>query len=364
MNWLQMLAGGQQQPQAMQMDNPYAAQMAFDNAQQERQRAMQMQQPQYQGGGASGILAGLLSILGGKQLEKRANETATQALQRQFEYQNKAAQAQAEQAAAEEERKFQRDLERDRKKLEAAAANRPKTALDYLPEGERERAARISQGLELGAQAPQRVTYGAPVEVVGPDGKPMLIRPGSDGSMQPIQGFAPRPQAGNVPAGYQPTPDGKLAFIPGGPADPARPVPVAGEQAARLAMGEVFLSKAPQILEEIKAGALTGPYDANKAALGYGRQGEISRQLASGSDALLRNLTGAGMSNTEAEKYVARYQESRFDTAETLYSKVSQLREELQAYKDKLAGGAAPAGPSGSVGVGGDYQAIMAKYGL
>jgi hypothetical protein len=358
MNWLQMLAGGQQQPQAMQMDNPYAAQMAFDNAQQERQRAMQMQQPQYQGGGASGILAGLLSILGGKQLEKRANETATQALQRQFEYQNKAAQAQAEQAAAEEERKFQRDLERDRKKVEEAAKNRAKTELDYLPETDRARAARIKAGLELGVQAPQQARQPTALEIQVQMARQMGIP--EDQLRQMVVGQ----QGPSAPAGYQATPDGKLAFIPGGPADPARPVPVAGEQAARLAMGEVFLSKAPQILEEIKAGALTGPYDANKAALGYGRQGEISRQLASGSDALLRNLTGAGMSNTEAEKYVARYQESRFDTAETLYSKVSQLREELQAYKDKLAGGAAPAGPSGSAGVGGDYQAIMAKYGL
>ncbi len=220
MNWLQILAnGGQQQP--AQMNDPYSAQLALDNAQQDRQRAMQMQQAQYQGGGASGILAALLQNMGGKQLERKADESASAAVARQFEFQNKAAQQAAEKAAADEERKFQRDLERDRKKAEAAAANRAKTTLDYLPEADRGRAARISSGLELGAQAPQRVSYGAPVEVMGPDGKPMLVRPGSDGSMSPVNGFGPRPQTGNVPAGYQPGEGGALAPIPGGPADPA-----------------------------------------------------------------------------------------------------------------------------------------------
>lgn len=361
MNWLQQLAGGGQQQQPMSMDNPFAAQMAYDNAQQDRQRALQMQQAQYQGGGASGILAGLLTMLGGKQLQKRADETATQALQRQFQYQNEAAAAAAQkeaQKAIDDEKRAIRLLQ---EKARIEAENRAKTELDYLSPEERVKVARIKGGLQVGAQAPQAPRQPTALEIQLQLAKAQGATP--EQLQQLVLGGQGQQQA---PANYRWTPDGNLTYIPGGAADPNRPVPVAGEQAARLAMGEVFLSKAPQILKEIKEGALTGPYDANKAALGYGRQGEISRQLASGSDALLRNLTGAGMSNTEAEKYVARYQESRFDTAETLYSKVSQLAEELQAYKNKLAGNAAPQvpGAQGSAGVGGspDYLSVLAKY--
>lgn len=120
MNWLQQLAGGGQQQQPS-MDNPFAAQQAYDNAQQDRQRALQMQQAQYQGGGASGILAGLLSMLGGKQLERRADETASQALQRQFQYQNEAAAAAQEKAMADEDAKYKRLMARDAARIEAEA---------------------------------------------------------------------------------------------------------------------------------------------------------------------------------------------------------------------------------------------------
>lgn len=34
-------------------------------------------------------------------------------------------------------------------------------------------------------------SYSAPVQAMGPDGKPMFVRPGSDGSMLPVEGYSP-----------------------------------------------------------------------------------------------------------------------------------------------------------------------------
>lgn len=167
MNWLSMLAGqGGQMPA---MDDPYSAQMALQNAQMDKQRAQQMMQPQYQGGGKSGILAGLLSMLGGNALNVRADETAAQALKRTFEFDNAAAARAAEKAAADDERKFQRELERDRKKAEAVAKNRAPTELQQLlgmlPEDQRARAAQIKAGLLPQAQAPQQPRQPSDIEI-------------------------------------------------------------------------------------------------------------------------------------------------------------------------------------------------------
>lgn len=45
-------------------------------------------------------------------------------------------------------------------------------------------------------RAPPQVSYGAPTTVIGPDGKPTLVRPTSDGGMVPVQGYAPPPTKG------------------------------------------------------------------------------------------------------------------------------------------------------------------------
>lgn len=127
MDWLnqigQMFGGGQQQPQ--QIDNPYQNQMALQNAQMQKQRAMQMQDAQYQGGGAVGILAGLAQILKGKQLDRKADESITQALGRQFEFDNQRAMKEAERQAAEDEKRLQRKLREIQETENIKAKNRP-----------------------------------------------------------------------------------------------------------------------------------------------------------------------------------------------------------------------------------------------
>jgi hypothetical protein len=69
---------------------------------------------------------------------------------------------------------------------------------------------------------------------------------------------------------------------------------------------------------------------------GYGRSGELHRQIASGAEALLRNLTGAGMNQTEAEEYVKRYRPSIKDNADTLTSKMTQLERELKSVMETV----------------------------
>lgn len=159
MNWLSML-GGQQQPQTM--DNPMQAQQAYQRAMEQQARAQQMQQsvPNFQGGGAAGWVSLLANMLGGRKLEARADESVSQALSKMQEFDTAAKQQQQQEAMAAEEKKFQRELERDRKKAEEAAKNRAPSEfaqlLESLPEDQRQRAALIKAGLAPQAQAPQQ----------------------------------------------------------------------------------------------------------------------------------------------------------------------------------------------------------------
>jgi hypothetical protein len=151
----------------MGMENPYQVQDTYQRAMAQKQRAQQMMAPEYQGGGKAGILAGLIGILKGRSLDQKADETITQALGRQFEMDNKRAQAEAEKARAEEERKFAREIEKAQKVAEAQAKAKaqyaaPKQAsfeqqlFDRLPPEMQDKAALGKFGLIPQAQAPQR----------------------------------------------------------------------------------------------------------------------------------------------------------------------------------------------------------------
>lgn len=205
----------------------------------------------------------------------------------------------------------------------------------------------------------------------------------------------------DVPAGYRLARDGNLEFIPGGPADPAvkraqgdrqnappgyawvdpenpkaglQAIPggpaekVDSQVAARLGLAESFLGQLPQIRGRLAAGDATGPLDALQAKFGVGAPGELRRQIESGSEALLRNLTGAGMNMTEAEKYVKRYELEATDTIGSITSKMNQLERELKFTMEAVRrgrggnirvganglteGDASPAGAPGALGVG------------
>lgn len=142
--------------------------------------------------------------------------------------------------------------------------------------------------------------------------------------------------AGGVGGGYKaPTgyraidpnnPEAGLEPIPGGPAEE-----IPGELAARLGMSKSFLERAPDLRKKLAAGALTGPWDQRFALNGWGERGQLYQEMQSGTDALMRLLTGAGMNATEAEAYAQRYLPTGSDTAETAVAKLDRLARELEA---------------------------------
>jgi hypothetical protein len=102
------------------------------------------------------------------------------------------------------------------------------------------------------------------------------------------------------------------------------------EMASRVALGGKFLDEAPAIRAKIESGMATDSITGRaKTYFNMGDQGELSRKIKSGTDALLRSLTGAGMPDAEARKYVARYELQPLDSKETALSKFDQLHDEL-----------------------------------
>lgn len=153
---------------------------------------------------------------------------------------------------------------------------------------------------------------------------------------------APRPVASGgpekPPSGYRYNdpndPTKGLTGIEGGPADK-----IPSEVAARLGLAKSFLGQLPDIRKRVEAGEATGPIDGLAASFNIGNAGELKRQIASGSEALLRNLTGAGMNENEAKNYVRRYELETTDTSTTVLSKLTQLERELRAVDQVVSKG-------------------------
>lgn len=116
--------------------------------------------------------------------------------------------------------------------------------------------------------------------------------------------------------------------IPGGPGEQ-----IPGELAARVGMSESFAGQAPALRERLQSGEMTGPIDSLMGQFGMGARGETYRQLQSGTDALMRLLTGAGMNETEARAYAERYLPTMKDTPDSAVGKLDQLMRELEAAK-------------------------------
>lgn len=153
----------------------------------------------------------------------------------------------------------------------------------------------------------------------------------------------------NAPAGYKwadpNNVDAGLVAIPGGPGEK-----VPAEVAARLGLAKSFLGQLEDykdaegkdqkgLRSRIKAGDVTGLVDGLMGAANMGEPGAIRRKISSGAEALLRNLTGAGMAIDEAKKYVARYEPQWNDSSETLVDKVNQLERELRSVNDVVSQG-------------------------
>jgi outer membrane murein-binding lipoprotein Lpp len=155
-----------------------------------------------------------------------------------------------------------------------------------------------------------------------------------------------------LPSGYEwldPNDQSKgVKPIPGGPA-----TQVPGELAARVGMGENFLSNdLPFLRKPENLEAATGPIDRAQAWAGYGKPAEIQRKFQSGVEVLSRLLSGAGMTQVEIDEKTARYMPTLADGPESLKTKLDQLEAEIKA-----AGDAAMRGRGGSIAAQPDQNA-------
>ena len=105
------------------------------------------------------------------------------------------------------------------------------------------------------------------------------------------------------------------------------------EMAARIGLAGKFLDEVPLIRERAAAGELSGLGAVQAYFNAYG-PGELARKIKSGTDALLRNLTGAGMPLEEAKKYVSRYEPQLLETSTSMLSKLDQLSDELRRIEE------------------------------
>lgn len=150
-------------------------------------------------------------------------------------------------------------------------------------------------------------------------------------------------KGGGMSLGIDPE-TGALTLMPGGGGGSGGTLPA--EMGARIGLGDQFLkSDIPEIEPGIKAGDATGPVDYLMGVIGKGNAGVIHRRMASGVDALRRNLTGAGMGQSEANDYTNRYLPGPLDDATTLESKLRSLEADLNAVKT-----GALAGKTGNLG--------------
>jgi DNA-binding transcriptional MerR regulator len=107
------------------------------------------------------------------------------------------------------------------------------------------------------------------------------------------------------------------------------------EMAARIGLAGKFLDEVPLIRERAAAGELSiGTGGSLQAYFNAYGPGELSRKIKSGTDALLRNLTGAGMPLEEAKKYVSRYEPQLLETSTSMLSKLDQLTDELRRIEE------------------------------
>jgi hypothetical protein len=177
------------------------------------------------------------------------------------------------------------------------------------------------------------------------DDLPTGFRKTATGGLEPIPGGPADPTYKRAVGDRQNAPSGYLYNDPANPSAGVKPIPggpaekVDAEVAARIGLGRSFLGQLPEILKSVDSGEATGPVDFATGKLGWGRSGEVHRQIASGAEALLRNLTGAGMSQSEANDYVNRYRPSLKDDAATLKSKLTQLERELNHVMETVGRG-------------------------
>jgi hypothetical protein len=120
--------------------------------------------------------------------------------------------------------------------------------------------------------------------------------------------------------------------------------PPSGEVAARIGLGKKFLDLLDDqkdaegktvtgsgLRARVASGEMNDSLAAKIAAnFGQGGPGELRAAIDEGSEALLRGLTGAGMSASEAANYARRYQFGLIDSSKTALRKLNDLESALR----------------------------------
>jgi hypothetical protein len=106
---------------------------------------------------------------------------------------------------------------------------------------------------------------------------------------------------------------------------------IPSEIVARIGLGQAFLDQYPSLRESIGRGDATGLIDALSGQfLDQSNSAAIRRRIASGQDAMRRMLTGAALTGSETDEYIARYSPSLTDDARSLLDKTDQLEREIR----------------------------------
>jgi hypothetical protein len=113
---------------------------------------------------------------------------------------------------------------------------------------------------------------------------------------------------------------------------PPRELPTLNpDTAGRMALGQTFLEAYLEPTKKIiGSGYLSTTIGRAALAGGIGEAGQVQRWVDEGSEGLVRLLTGAGMPETEAARYRARYMPSALDSQKTMIAKIDQLERILK----------------------------------
>jgi hypothetical protein len=171
--------------------------------------------------------------------------------------------------------------------------------------------------------------------------KGMSLRVGADNSVE----FSDGP-LGSGPGGMMPKAPPGVANVPQ-PDGTITQAPIAGgtqtqmpaELAARVGLAKDSLDRLPGLIDQAKAGDLTGAWDYLMGVAGRGKQGEAKRDTAAASEAITRLLTGAGMNNTEIAREKDMYKIQAWDNADTVANKLEQLQRRLTVLTEQAERG-------------------------
>ena len=188
----------------------------------------------------------------------------------------------------------------------------------------------------------QALQIAAGKSVTGPNGQTFFFTP-QGLVVNPAGPSAPAPTgapAGNQPAGpgaAPAVPEGAKLLVPGA----AKEEVPGGELASRIGLGNEYLGDGlPRIRKLLEDGVLGSAKDRAMYWAGIGKPGEIKEIMAAGQDALLRNLTGAGMGEAEAARYAQRYDfRPHIDSISDLKRRMTALAKHLKVTRDAVLAG-------------------------